>query len=91
VFPGKVEAFSVYRIFLSIGVVSVQLLVIALSNASPYIFLGIILCLQIVMAAVALKLKKLNPNQQSLKSPLMTNKSSVLSQNSSLLNANEKI
>jgi hypothetical protein len=33
VFPGKVEAFSVYRIFLAIGVVSMQFLIIILIHA----------------------------------------------------------
>jgi MFS family permease len=59
VFPGRVEGFSVYRIFFSIGVVSVLLINIALSDQDPYIFLTIILALQTLVTAISLNLRYL--------------------------------
>ena len=59
VFPGKVEAFSVYRVFFSIGVVSVMLTGIALSDAPRYIFLGIIIVLQTIITGVSINLSNL--------------------------------
>ncbi len=59
VFPGKVEAFSVYRVFFSIGVVSVLLCGIALSEAPRYIFLGIIILMQTIITGVSINLKDL--------------------------------
>lgn len=60
IFPGKVEAFSVFRIFFSIGVVTVLLCGIALSNAPGYIFLTIILVLQTIITGVSINLKDLD-------------------------------
>lgn len=62
IFPGKVEAFSVYRVFFSIGVVSVLLLGITLSNAPGYIFLTIVLVMQTIITGVAINLKDLDTN-----------------------------
>jgi len=62
IFPGKVEAFSVYRVFFAIGVVSVLLLGIILSNVDGYIFLTIILVLQTIITAVSINLKDLDIN-----------------------------
>lgn len=62
IFPGKVEAFSVYRVFFAIGVVSVLLLGIALSNVDGYIYLSIILIFQTIITAVSINLKDLDTN-----------------------------
>lgn len=62
IFPGQVEAFSVYRVFFSIGVVSVLLLGIALSNVPGYIFLTIVLVMQTFITAVSINLKDLDTN-----------------------------
>lgn len=59
VFPGKVEGFSVYRIFFSCGVVFVLIINIALSDCDPYIFLTIILVLQTLVTAISLNLRYL--------------------------------
>ena len=59
VFPGRVEGFSVYRIFFAIGVVAVLLINILLSNSDPYIFLTIILVLQTIVTAISLNLRYL--------------------------------
>lgn len=59
IFPGKVEGFSVYRIFFCIGVVSVLLLGILLSSAPNYIFLTIVIVMQTIMTGVSLNLKEL--------------------------------
>jgi hypothetical protein len=59
VFPGKVEAFSVYRVFFAIGVVFVLLINIALSGCDPYIFLTIVLVLQTITTAISLNLRYL--------------------------------
>lgn len=64
IFPGKVEAFSVYRIFFSIGAVSVFLLGIALSQAPGYIYLSIIIGLQIIITMVSINLSSLNNEEQ---------------------------
>ena len=61
IFPGKVEAFSVYRVFFSIGVVSVLILNIALSDTPKYIFLTIILVMQTIITGVSINLKDLKP------------------------------
>lgn len=59
VFPGKVEGFSVYRIFFACGVVFVLIINIALSSYDPYIFLTIILVLQTLVSVVSLNLRYL--------------------------------
>ena len=47
------EAFSVYRIFFAIGVVSTIFASIALSEAPPYIFLGLVLLVQVLITGVS--------------------------------------
>ncbi len=59
IFPNKIEAFSVYRIFSTIGAVVVFVLVIALSQAPDYIFLIIIIFLQVIISILSLNLKDL--------------------------------
>jgi hypothetical protein len=59
VFEGKVEGYSVYRIFFALGVVFVLLLNILLSGSDPYIFITIILALQTIVTAVSLNLRNL--------------------------------
>lgn len=63
IFPGKVEAFSVYRIFFAAGAVSVFLLNIALSSAPDYIFLIIVVVLQTIITGVSINLKDLDPGK----------------------------
>lgn len=67
IFPDQVEAFSVYRVFFSIGVVSVLLLGIALSNTPGYIFLTIVLVMQTFITAVSINLKDLDTNVKNKK------------------------
>lgn len=59
VFPGRVEGFSVYRIFFALGVVFVLIINIVLSDYDPYIFLTIILVLQTLTTAISLNLRYL--------------------------------
>lgn len=59
-FPGKIEAFSVFRIFFALGVCSILLLNIALSSLDEYIFLSIILAIQTIMTGVSINLKDLD-------------------------------
>ncbi len=59
VFAGKVEGFSVYRIFFAFGVVFVLIINIALSDYDPYIFLTIVLVLQTLTTAISLNLRYL--------------------------------
>lgn len=75
VFPGKVEGFSVYRIFFAIGVVFVLIINIALSSYDPYIFLTIVLVLQTLVSVVSLNLRFLEvPSTERV-----TNEESLLS------------
>ena len=59
VFPGKVEGFSLYRIFYAIGTVFVLLITITLSYWDGYIFLIIMIVLQTVTTAISLNLRYL--------------------------------
>ncbi len=60
IFPNKVEAFSVYRIFFSIGAVAVFVLGIALSQAPGYIYLIIIIVIKVIISILSLNLKDLD-------------------------------
>ena len=67
IFPGKVEGYSVYRVFFCTGVVSVLLIGILLSEAPGYIFLTIVLVMQTVITGISFNLKDLDePEKQSL-------------------------
>lgn len=58
-FPEQVEAFSVYRIFFAIGVVSVLILNVALSEFESYIFLSIVVIMQIIITGISINLQDL--------------------------------
>lgn len=64
-FPGKVEAFSVYRVFFAIGVVSVLILNIALSSTPKYIFLTIIFVMQTIITGLSINLRDLKEGLES--------------------------
>ena len=59
-FPGKIEAYIVFKIFFATGVCSILLINIALSSVDDYIFLSIILTIQIIMTGVTINLKDLD-------------------------------
>jgi MFS family permease len=63
VFPGKVEGFSVYRIFFSIGVVSVLLLGVSLSHVDDYISLIVIVIFQAIFTGVSSNLRNLDKTE----------------------------
>ena len=61
IYPSQVvEGFSTYRVFFTIGVVSMLLVSIVLSPFSSYIFLTLILIITIVIIRVSLTLKNLH-------------------------------
>lgn len=60
IFPGKVEAFSAFRVFFSLGVVLILLLNVALSEVTGYIFVSIVLGLQVLITGVSMNLKDLD-------------------------------
>lgn len=64
IFPGKVEGFSVYRIFFSIGSVTGFLLGIALSGTPGYIFLSIVAAIQVIITGISINLKDLDTKNE---------------------------
>jgi len=57
-FPGKVEAFSAYRIIFALGVVSTIVLNIALKSAPAWIFLTIVMSVQVITNKVSTTLSE---------------------------------
>jgi hypothetical protein len=55
-FPGKVEAFSAFRIIFAVGVVSTIVLNIALKDAAAWIFLTIVMAVQVITNKVSTNL-----------------------------------
>lgn len=58
-FPGKVEAFGVFRIFFALGVVSTTLLNLALGGQPLWIFLVIVMVFQMFYSLVSIKVMEL--------------------------------
>lgn len=54
-FPGKMEAFGVYRIFFALGTVTTIILNIALDGTAPWIFLAIIIGIQMFYSLVSIR------------------------------------
>ena len=65
-FPNKIEAFSVYRIFFAFGVCATLILTIALSNAPNWIFVIIILGMQTVVTQLSANLNELVPENSDV-------------------------
>jgi fucose permease len=53
VFPGKVEAYSVFRIIFSLGTVTTIVLNIALKSTPAWVFLTIIMTVQVITSAIS--------------------------------------
>jgi hypothetical protein len=61
VFPGRVEAYSVYRVIFAIGTTTTIVLNIALKLIPPWVFLTIVIFVQVIMAAVSIQIIDLKP------------------------------
>ena len=59
VFPGKVEAFSVFRIVFAFGVVTTIILNIALDSLPGWVFLTLIIVIQMVTTGIATQIMDL--------------------------------
>lgn len=57
-FPGKVEAFSAFRIIFALGVVSTIVLNIALKDAPAWIFLTIVMAVQVLTNKISTSLSE---------------------------------
>lgn len=57
IFPGKIESYSVYRIVFSIGVTLTIVLNIALKDAPAWIFLTLVMAVQVFISRVSLTLE----------------------------------
>ena len=64
VFPGKVEAFSVYRIVFAFGTTTTIVLNIALESVEPWVFLTIVMMVQVITSYLSNKIIDLRPQQQ---------------------------
>ena len=62
VFPGKVEAFSVFRIIFAFGVVTTIVLNIALDSLPVWVFLTVILVIQMLTSILATQIMELKGN-----------------------------
>lgn len=60
-FPGRVEAYSVYRVIFAIGTTTTIVLNIALKSIPPWVFLTIVIFVQVIMAAVSIQIIDLKP------------------------------
>lgn len=58
-FPGKVESFSVFRIFFALGVVTTTLLNLALDGQPEWIFLVIVMAFQMFYSLISIKVMEL--------------------------------
>ena len=65
-FPNQIEAYSAYRLLFAIGVSMTLLLGIVLSNAPNYIFLSIILALQVFVTFISLHLRRESVDEGTL-------------------------
>ena len=76
-FPGKVEANSLYRSMFAMGVVFTILLNIVLRDLPAWVFLTVIMAVQVLMTRVSLNLNALkeinsSPGEESLLSEIQT-------------------
>lgn len=62
VFPGKVESFSVYRIIFAVGTVTTIILNITLKSAPAWIFLTIVMTVQVLTSGLSTTLIDLKKN-----------------------------
>jgi len=62
IFPGKVESFSVFRIFIALGTVLTILLNIALEDAPQWIFITIVVMVQVIASITSVHLRDLKTN-----------------------------
>lgn len=58
VFPGQVESYSVYRIIFSLGVTLTIILNIALKGKPLWIFLTLVMMVQVLISRVSIELSK---------------------------------
>jgi hypothetical protein len=64
VFPGRVEAFSAYRIVFAVGTTMTIILNIVLQSYEPWVFLTIVMMVQVVTSYTSSKIIELRPEQQ---------------------------
>lgn len=64
VFPGKVEAFSAYRIVFAVGTTTTIVLNIALKSLEPWVFLTIVMMVQVITSYLANRIIDLRPQNQ---------------------------
>lgn len=60
-FAGRVEAYSVYRVIFAIGTTTTIVLNIALKSIPSWVFLTIVIFVQVIMAAVSIQIIDLKP------------------------------
>ena len=58
-FPGKVESFSVYRIFFSLGFVTTTIINLALEGQPEWIFLVIVIVFQMFYSLISIQIMEL--------------------------------
>ena len=69
IFPGKVEAFSVYRVIFALGTTVTIVLNVLLRNQPAWVFLTIVMTLQVFISIVSIQLRDLqkkSPESESL-------------------------
>ena len=66
IFPGKVEAFSVFRIIFASGVVTTIILNIALDSLPGWVFLTVILVIQMLTSILATQIMDLKGNLEEV-------------------------
>ena len=68
VFPGRVESYSVFRIVFALGVVITIFLNIALKDSPPWVFLTIVMAIQVFTSQISSGLIDLKEEKESSKS-----------------------
>lgn len=66
VFPGKVESFSVFRVLFAFGTVITILLNIMLDGVEGWVFLVVIMMIQVIASGVSTQIMDLREKTKSL-------------------------
>ena len=66
IFPGRVEAFSVFRIIFAFGVVTTIVLNIALDSLPGWVFLTVILVIQMITTVIATQIMDVKGEVEAL-------------------------
>lgn len=67
-FPGKVESFSVFRVFFALGTTTTIILNLALKDVDGWVFLVIVMAIQMFYSLVSINVMEL---KKSIKSSLL--------------------